>query len=332
MEKKKISIKKKKVTLRRRRESSVTKGLRILNQEFGYKNAERITRQMQADYVANAKPGMVREMAKCIHLPLSQFVTRIQAKFPELVERRIHQFRSYTTRWINGTQKTKASYATKKSVAKPVKVAKVAKPADNDTYNSIGKTTVKEKIINFMIDKFSPKTGEVLTLAHEFSFELTLIKLKILAGLNFVVSEVVETTLFAQVKILKSNDNLRKRVSLGRPMASDFNDIIYAGSKNRWAHIFADYCGQFTEDIRSTLRYMISNDLVQQYGIIWLTLDKRSVHGVKNLDTLIPSLVKDWGKGRYKIELIESYKGALTDPTKGNTGSNMITFVIRRIK
>jgi len=266
-------------------------------------------------------------MAKCIHLPLSQFVARVQGKFPELSEKTIIRFRSYTTRWINGTQKTKASYAKKTKVKKTVKVAD-----SNDTYKSVGKTTVKEKIVSFLTDKFSPKTGEVLTLAHEFAFELELIKKKILAGLQFAVSEVVEQYLKKQVKILKSNDELRKRVSMGRPMACDFNDLIYASSKNRWAHIFADYCGQFTPNIRATLNYMITNDLVQNNGIIWLTLAKRSVHGVKDLDKLIPSLVKEWGNGRYKVEFVESYVGNLTDPTKGNTGSRMITFIIRRIK
>jgi hypothetical protein len=314
----------------KRRESSVTKGLRNVNQEFGYKNEERITRSMQAEYVANAKPGMIREMAKCIHLPFTQFVAKIQAKFPEVDERRCRQFRSYTTRWINGTQKTRASYVKKTKATKIVAVAKVAD--SNDTYKSAGKTSIKEKIVGFLTDKLSPKTGEVLTLAHEFAFELELIKLKVLAGLNFAISEVVVSTLKKQVKMLKNNDGLRKRVSLGRPMACDFNDLIYSGAKNRWAHIFADYCGQFRQDIRATLNYMITNDLVQKYGIIWLTLDKRSVHGVKDLDTLIPTLVKDWGNERYKVEFIESYKGTLTDPTKGNTGSNMITFIIRRIK
>ena len=224
------------------------------------------------------------------------------------------------------TEQTAKVVTTKKVVSTDTKEA---------SYESQGKVVVRERLKELLVDKKSPKEGEILTLANLFQFEIELLKLPVLYLLRFFVIEKIQSVFNKQCNILRKNKTLDKRVS--RLCNGDMTQIINAYGKNSFAHIFADFCGEFANGIKSFTQYVVENDLVKVGGIIWFTYDKRSRSGAKEIDKEVLELIKKYGGKRYKIEQIEGnkvyeYKGHLSNPNDGRSGSNMLTVIIRRVK
>lgn len=202
-------------------------------------------------------------------------------------------------------------------------------------FKSRGKKVVKDKLVELLLDEKSPKQGVVATLPFEFDFEKKLIKMPKLNGLNFhgfefaynITQGIASKKRFRkQRKILRNNPQLASRFSM---FNNNINDVLNRDFPNRYAHIFADYCGAFSTN-RSTIEYVLKNDLVVKGGLIWITLSSHDRRG-GGVKTKLPQIVKTIGKDKYVIEKIDgkelyNYQGS------SNGYAPMFVMIIRRVK
>lgn len=202
-------------------------------------------------------------------------------------------------------------------------------------FKSKGKQVVKEKLVELLLNEKSPKKGIVATLPFEFDFEKQLIKMPQLDGLNFHgfefaynITQGVESRkrFKKQRKILRHNPKLASRFCM---FNNNINDILNKDYSERYAHIFADYCGAFSTN-RKTIEHVIKNDLLVKGGLVWITLSAHDKKG-GGVKTKLPELVKNIGGERYKIEEIAGeklyrYQGS------ANGYAPMYVMIVRRIK
>lgn len=233
----------------------------------------------------------------------------------------------------NNSEKTQVVKKTRK-VRKSKEVKSVIKEAP-PLFKSRGKKVVKDKLVELLLDEKSPKQGIVATLPFEFDFEKKLIEMPKLNGLNFhgyefaynITQGVASKKRFRkQRKILRNNPKLASRFCM---FNNNINDILNKDFSDRYAHIFADYCGAFSTN-KSTIEYVLKNDLVVKGGLVWITLSSHDRRG-GGVKTKLPQIVKTIGKGKYVIEKIDgkelyNYQGS------SNGYAPMFVMIIRRVK
>lgn len=220
--------------------------------------------------------------------------------------------------------------------AKKKRKEKTTKKVEAPTlFKSRGKQVVKAKLVELLLDDKSPKKGIVATLPFEFDFEKELIKMPKLDGLNFHgfefaynITQGVESKrrYKKQRKILRHNPKLASRFCM---FNNNINDILNKDYSERYAHIFADYCGAFSTN-KKTIEHVIKNDLLVKGGLMWITLSAHDRRG-GGVKTKLPEIMKNIGGNRYKIEEIAGeklyrYQGS------ANGYAPMYVMIVRRVK
>lgn len=175
---------------------------------------------------------------------------------------------------------------------------------------SFYKTETKEKVHNAILsllnESGTPKSGMVATLPYHFALENKIIADKNLNGLNFQGYEGAynvtkgresKLTFKRQRRILFENPQLASRISIAY---GNINHVLGIEKPNRYAYIFADYCGQYKSN-KQTIRHIIANDVVVQNGFIWVTFSTRNGFP----DAELKALVKEAGRGNYRFVPIE---------------------------
>lgn len=262
------------------------------------------------------------DMLRTILLNLNSSDAKLAKKMgkDELV---IKRFRSYAIKSVMGKQVYAGKHKKKQNVA--------------TDYKSNGKTIVREAVMKMLLDSKSVKTGIVPTLPFNFEFEKMLIKVPALKGLFFNGYEFgynatknVECRKHfkVQLKMLEKDKTLASRILM---RFENINKVLVFGGENQYAHIFADYCGNFSTN-KDAIEHIISNNLIKKGGLLWITLNARSTNGDRNLKEVLPNFVEKIGGSNYKIEKIEgeraySYKGSIS-----GKGAPTLALVVRRIK
>jgi len=187
------------------------------------------------------------------------------------------------------------------------------------------------------LDSKSVKTGIVPTLPFNFEFEKMLIKIRALKGLYFNGYEYgynktknteCRNHFKVQLRMLEEDKALAKRILV---RFENINKVLVFGGENQYAHIFADYCGNFSTN-KDAIEHIISNNLIKKGGLLWITLNSRSTNGDRDIKNVLPKFVEKIGGANYKIEKIEgekaySYKGSIS-----GKGAPTLALVVRRIK
>jgi len=262
------------------------------------------------------------ELVKTILLNLNLSNVAIAKKLGK-DEEVVARFRTYAIKSLMGIQKYAGQRKRKQNVA--------------TDYKSNGKTIVRNAVMKMLLDSKSTKVGIVPTLPFNFEFEKMLIKNPALKGLFFNGYEFgynktknVECRKHfkVQLKMLEKDKALASRILM---RFENINKVLVFGGENQYAHIFADYCGNFSSN-KDAIEHIISNNLIKKGGLLWITLNARSSNGDKNLKEVLPKFVEKIGGKNYKIELIEgekaySYKGSIS-----GKGAPTLALVVRRIK
>jgi len=287
--------------------------------------SEKITLDSINKYLKNRPETSELLRTILFNLNLSDSALAKKTNKDELV---IKRFRTYAITSVMGKQ-VYAGGGIKKKKKQKQNVA--------TDYKSNGKTIIREAVMKMLLDSKSVKTGIVPTLPFNFEFEKMLIKKPELKGLYFNGYEFgynktknVECRKHfkVQLKMLEKDKTLASRILM---RFENINKVLVFGGENQYAHIFADYCGNFSTN-KDAIEHIISNNLIKKGGLLWITLNARSTNGDRNLKEVLPNFVEKVGGTNYKIEKIEgekaySYKGSIS-----GKGAPTIALVVRRIK
>lgn len=211
-------------------------------------------------------------------------------------------------------------------------------------FNSDGKDTIHNRVIELLTDDASPKEGVVLTLAYMFKLEKKLVDIPQLRNLFF---HSCEYPYHKKSKIIKYNKVYRKQLRLlmrnkklgERCLAlfTNINEMLQHETKDRFAHLFLDYCGSVSTNGKA-LDLAMQNNLVKVGGIIWVTLCSRSSKGDR-VTKILPELARKH-RDNYRVEHIKPnsplntgffrYQSKMDKRKK--RGKTMFTMLFRRIK
>jgi len=234
-------------------------------------------------------------------------------------------FRTYAITSVLGKQK----YSTGKKVKVKQKIATV-------DYKSDGKSMVRKAILKLLLESKS-NVGIVPTLPFDFDFEKELIEIPALKGLYFNGYEYAynkdkgtqcKNHFRTQIQMLENDKELAKRIIM---RYQNINDVLTFGGENQYAHIFADYCGNFSTN-KDAIEYILKNNLIKKGGLLWITLNTRSTNGDKNLKEVLPNFVEKIGGANYKIEKINGEKVYNYKGSKSGKGAPTLAIAVRRIK
>ena len=132
--------------------------------------------------------------------------------------------------------------------------------------NGDGIEKSKSRIIatNYIID--SGVVGDIATLPANNCYAEMLIHSAI-PEMTFTARERKKVTLLEMRKVIREN-NLPITSKLG-----DISEIIYGQRKNKYAHMYLDYCGELTS-FEKEIKYAVKEKLVAKRGYIIITLGK----------------------------------------------------------
>lgn len=307
---------------------------RRMNDRLGLAGNSRITTQKINHYIATHNPNdRIRTFALNLHLDEKQLAKKTDTAL------------SSTKRFIPWV--AESIIKNRKRIGKPLTIPSLQRiwKGNNPTtklkgkFVSDGKQIIHDRITELLLDEESPKQGVVATLAYMFSLEKKLIAIRKLQNLQF---HSYEYPYEKKAKIIKYNKVYRKQLrllmrnkKLGKrcfALFANINEMLHHETKNRFAHLFLDYCGSITTN-KNTLEMVMENNLVKKGGIIWVTLCSRSCKGDRVTQKL-PELSERFSD-RYRIETIQNKKlfhyQSIMDKRK-KRGKTMFTMLFRRIK
>lgn len=247
----------------------------------------------------------------------------------------IQRFRKLNVLWINqwlaGERKGGKKYVPRELGSRKKKIV--------PSFVSDGKGLVKEVLLKKIIDKRSPREGTIATLPFLWDFEKQIVKIPSLKGLKFQGYEFAVTadkarasrkTFKQSTKILNEDKELSKRCIL---FNHNINDVLNKETTERYAHIFADYCGAYSTNA-DTIAHILNSKVLLKNGLLWVTVSSHDKHSNGGTKDLLPELVRKANKSmyRYMIEKIDGKKVFQYQGSKSGSGAPMYTMIIRRVK
>lgn len=217
-------------------------------------------------------------------------IRKVIAKYPKLSNKEIsakvkgssvYQVSAIRT-WINKADVMHGRINTK--VSKPT-VKSDYKVGTYTNEGGVNKEVCRNLVVSDIIN--SGVTGTILSL----SADNCIVEKKIVeSGLpyDFVCPEMDKET-YKKLKVKVSKEDLPIIPYFGR-----FSDKLFNVDSNRYAHIFADYCGSL-ETYRREIKFIFDNNLVRVGGFVAITC---SVRGTLFNGNLFDSLANDDDKDK----------------------------------
>ena len=281
---------------------------RRMNDRLGLAGNSRITTQKINTFIADNNPNdRIRTFALNLHLDENQLAKKTDTslgstrRFIPWVAESILKNRSRIGKIITNPRLKKYRMQGDNS----------QEDGSEEKYASKAKSLIHDRILELMLKPASPKTGIVATLAYKFSLEKKLVQHKELQGINYQSyespyfggkqSKIHKTIFRVQRRILEKDDLLNQRCVA---YYSNINETLMREKRDRYAHLFLDYCGTLGTNI-DAINYVLKNKLVKRGGLIWITLCTRDRKGIR-ITQKLPQLLKKYS-GEYKNEKLAKY-------------------------
>lgn len=284
-----------------------------LNKRLGLSKTQSVTKEKQNRYVKNNP--QISDKAKVlilnVHLPFEEISKLSGLSIGFVKANHLSAVESIITGKPKIGVKGGVKNPTLKKYQRQLQDSVVKKTPNK--YNKIAKNLVVRKVVEAeMLSSSSPKSGDVLTLAYDCSFEIKLSSLKQLKNLIFNVYEFPylptlkkesETIFESQLKIRKKNPRFASKSTLS---LKNINDDIIKYRPDSLSHAFLDYCDSYDKN-KDAVEHLLKNNVVKKGGLVWLTFSqRRSKDFYKKIKKVVP-------KGRYEFlpfnNLTENEKG-----------------------